>query len=139
MRLPNGRLSADARVLTDSDYFLPQDYVDQFANEIRGHKGPALRRRKSGSDFSDSDASNAESMEGDPTDGLQNPSSPDGEASAQSITQKLLDACVKNWKANSSDEAKKTWAIFEETGIFIAACRHGMILWIIDMVRSGEL
>ncbi|EKM48880.1 uncharacterized protein PHACADRAFT_59495, partial [Phanerochaete carnosa HHB-10118-sp] len=34
---------------------------------------------------------------------------------------------------------KKMWKIFKETGIFVAACRHGFMLWIIDMMHSGEL
>ncbi|PCH43265.1 hypothetical protein WOLCODRAFT_47945, partial [Wolfiporia cocos MD-104 SS10] len=34
---------------------------------------------------------------------------------------------------------KKMWAIFDETGIFSSACRHRFILWLMDMVRSGEL
>ncbi len=46
---------------------------------------------------------------------------------------------VVNWKAAAADETKKMWAIFDETGIFICVCRHGLILWITDMVRSGEL
>jgi hypothetical protein len=33
----------------------------------------------------------------------------------------------------------KIWGIFEETGIFIALCRHGFTLLIVDMIRSGEL
>ncbi len=31
------------------------------------------------------------------------------------------------------------WAVFNETGIFASACRHGQILWITDMIRSGKL
>ncbi|KAI0371593.1 hypothetical protein BV20DRAFT_1035224 [Pilatotrama ljubarskyi] len=42
-------------------------------------------------------------------------------------------------KAAQSDEKKRSWDIFDETGIFASACRHGFILWIIDMVHSGEL
>jgi len=34
---------------------------------------------------------------------------------------------------------KKMWGIFDETGIFLALCRHGFSLVIADMVRSGEL
>ena len=59
---------------------------------------------------------------GDPTDGT------DGEPNP----------CATNWKAAAADEKKRTWGVFEETGIFACACRHGLILWIADMVRSGE-
>ncbi|KAF9242903.1 hypothetical protein BU15DRAFT_86685 [Melanogaster broomeanus] len=50
-----------------------------------------------------------------------------------------LSSCVEHWKAAAADAKKKSWGIFEETGVFASACRHGMILWIVDMVRSGEL
>lgn len=62
-------------------------------------------------------------VEGDPTDGA-----PGVESS-----------CTKNWKAAQSDEKKRSWDVFEETGIFASACRHGLILWLVDMIRSGEL
>ena len=30
------------------------------------------------------------------------------------------------------------WGLFDETGVFMAFCRHGFALIITDMVRSGE-
>jgi len=33
----------------------------------------------------------------------------------------------------------KMWGIFDETGIFLALCRHGFVLVVADMIRSGEL
>lgn len=47
--------------------------------------------------------------------------------------------CAVRWKAAASDEKKKMWAIFQESGLFASACRHGMILWIADLIQSGEL
>jgi hypothetical protein len=32
----------------------------------------------------------------------------------------------------------RMWGIFNETGVFTAFCRHGFVLVIADMVRSGE-
>ena len=52
---------------------------------------------------------------------------------------KILSQCVKNWKAASEDDKKRMWAIFDEAGIFACACRHGFVLWVLDMIRSGEL
>ncbi|KAK7453979.1 hypothetical protein VKT23_011491 [Stygiomarasmius scandens] len=66
---------------------------------------------------------------GDLTDGLD----------VDTSLLKSLAACTKNWKAASAEAKKKMWNIFEETGIFASACRHGFILWLADMVRSGEL
>ncbi|KAJ7017058.1 hypothetical protein C8F04DRAFT_980139 [Mycena alexandri] len=47
--------------------------------------------------------------------------------------------CEERWKNLSEDSAKKMWAIYDETGIFICLCRHGFVLMVADMVRSGEL
>ncbi|KAL4259837.1 CxC1-like cysteine cluster associated with KDZ transposases domain-containing protein [Pleurotus pulmonarius] len=51
----------------------------------------------------------------------------------------VLSPCADNWKAAAGNEKKHMWDIFDETGIFACACRHGMIVWLADMVRSGEL
>jgi hypothetical protein len=32
----------------------------------------------------------------------------------------------------------RMWGLFDETGVFMAFCRHGFALIITDMVRSGE-
>lgn len=47
--------------------------------------------------------------------------------------------CTTRYKAAAADEKKKMWAIFEETGFFVSTCRHSLILWFSDMIRSGEL
>ncbi|KAG2157044.1 hypothetical protein DEU56DRAFT_867153 [Suillus clintonianus] len=41
--------------------------------------------------------------------------------------------------AAANEEKKHMWSVFDETGIFVSACRHGLLLWVTDMVRSGEL
>ena len=47
--------------------------------------------------------------------------------------------CADRWKNMKEDITRKMWGIFDETGIFLALCRHGFSLVIADMVRSGEL
>jgi hypothetical protein len=47
--------------------------------------------------------------------------------------------CQERWKNMSEDITAKMWGIFDETGIFVALCRHGFVLMIADMVKSGEL
>ncbi|KAG1837662.1 hypothetical protein F4604DRAFT_1885677 [Suillus subluteus] len=88
---------SDMRNFNESDYLLPRDYVDSFANEE------------------------------------------DNDNLAVTSTNVMAEDCSKNWKAAASDEKKRMWAIFKETGIFVAACCHGFILWYADMVQSGEL
>jgi Kyakuja-Dileera-Zisupton transposase len=46
--------------------------------------------------------------------------------------------CTDNWTtANAVSEG--TVKVFDQTGIFICACRHGIIETVIEMLRSGEL
>ncbi|KAF8507268.1 hypothetical protein JB92DRAFT_2793630 [Gautieria morchelliformis] len=47
--------------------------------------------------------------------------------------------CTDRWKAANADAVKATYKEFDESGIFLSACRHGFIILIADMVRSGEL
>ncbi|KAF7353148.1 hypothetical protein MSAN_01502300 [Mycena sanguinolenta] len=47
--------------------------------------------------------------------------------------------CADRWKNMINDVTSKMWGIFDETGVFLALCRHGFVLVIADMIRSGEL
>ncbi|KAF8874791.1 hypothetical protein BD779DRAFT_1421837, partial [Infundibulicybe gibba] len=50
-----------------------------------------------------------------------------------------LNTCVERWRAASPEARKKMHALFAVAGIFLAVCRHGHVLAICDMIRSGEL
>ena len=120
------RDAADTRILDDSDFFLPSSFVDKFADEVpqRLPKAPAIGSEESDDDDGNSYVVEDPSNEGDPTDGV-----PDDGGVAQ---------CVKNWKAAADDSKKRSWGIFDENGIFASACRHGFILWLADLIKSGE-
>ncbi|CDO75653.1 hypothetical protein BN946_scf184941.g6 [Trametes cinnabarina] len=114
----------------ESDYFLPREFVDQFANEVKSHQTqPKANVSKSTAGHQESDHDSDDEpgpdhhAKGDPTDGQTGAPTP----------------CASNWKAASAEENKHMWGIFEETGVFACACRHGLVLWLVDMVRSGEL
>ncbi|KAG2740589.1 hypothetical protein P692DRAFT_20851327 [Suillus brevipes Sb2] len=47
--------------------------------------------------------------------------------------------CVNHWRNAGLEAHKHMFSIFDESGIFIAACRHRFILLVCDMVKSGEL
>ncbi|KAI0038697.1 hypothetical protein FA95DRAFT_1505189 [Auriscalpium vulgare] len=51
----------------------------------------------------------------------------------------LPTACASRWDNMAPDLTKKMWGVYDETGIFISVCRHGFLLVLADMVRSGEL
>ncbi|KAJ7188451.1 hypothetical protein C8R46DRAFT_830600, partial [Mycena filopes] len=48
-------------------------------------------------------------------------------------------ACQERWKNLNEDLTSRMWGMFDETGVFLALCRHGFVLLLADMVRSGEL
>lgn len=48
-------------------------------------------------------------------------------------------SCAGRWKNMDDTKTKKAWSIYNETGIFVAVCRHSFSLLIADMVQSGEL
>lgn len=104
---------SDVRVFTESDYFLSTEFVDKYKDEVKG---------------------GAET----PPPGLADEPS-DGSGDESDGEEKMFDHCTRNWKAAARDEDKTMWRIFAESGIFACACRHGLILWIADMVMSGEL
>ncbi|KIY42820.1 hypothetical protein FISHEDRAFT_54696, partial [Fistulina hepatica ATCC 64428] len=49
------------------------------------------------------------------------------------------DACVERWRAAGPEARKKMVELFAVSGIFLAVCRHGHVLLLCDMIRSGEL
>lgn len=111
------RQIGDTRVFNNSDYFLSRPFVDEFADEVPS-------RAQSGTD----------SVDGNEIDGIEDGNEVDPDTDT-------VPPCVKdrNWKAAAPDEKKRTWSLFDETGVFVSACRHGLVLWIADMVKSGEL
>ena len=64
----------------------------------------------------------APDTEGYPTDGSDEPT-----------------ICATRWANLADDSTKKMWGTFGETGIFAMPCRHGIMLQVCDMVKSGEL
>ncbi|KAG9313581.1 hypothetical protein JVU11DRAFT_5911 [Chiua virens] len=47
--------------------------------------------------------------------------------------------CVECWRNAGSEEQKRMFKVFDESGIFIACCRHRFMLVVCDIVQSGEL
>ena len=104
----------DTRCFSNSDYYIPAEEVDEWARETRS----TLSAEASGDD-GDGDGNSDVAEQGDGVGVDPGP-------------------CANNWKAAQSDSKKRMWGVFAETGLFASACRHGFILWIADMVRSGE-
>ncbi|KAI0043066.1 hypothetical protein FA95DRAFT_1631889 [Auriscalpium vulgare] len=99
----------------DSDYFLSPAQVDVFANEISG------RRRKV------------------PEPGPPVPDEADAEL-ALPTTNQPKSKCTDGWQAaNATSMGKSVTEVFDQTGVFLTTCRHGIVELVTEMVRSGEL
>ncbi|KAJ7300570.1 hypothetical protein DFH08DRAFT_725213 [Mycena albidolilacea] len=55
------------------------------------------------------------------------------------ISQGKDNPCADRWKNMINEVTSKMWGIFDETGIFLALCRHGFVLVLANMIKSGEL
>jgi hypothetical protein len=106
------RAVGDTRVFTDSDYYLQPSFVDPFAHEVKSRWAGLTPN----SDNIDANDIAEEDTEDDTT----------------------LASCADNWKEARSDSKKQAWGIFRVNGLFASACRHALVLWIADMIRSGE-
>ena len=47
--------------------------------------------------------------------------------------------CADRWCNARPDVWKKSFSVFEESGIFLATCWHCFVLLACNMVKSGEL
>ncbi|KAJ6586510.1 hypothetical protein DFH09DRAFT_1245702 [Mycena vulgaris] len=47
--------------------------------------------------------------------------------------------CAERWQNMKEEVTTRAYGMYDETGFFPALCRHGFILKVCDMVKSGEL
>ncbi|KAG2120042.1 hypothetical protein DEU56DRAFT_928749 [Suillus clintonianus] len=92
-----------------SDIWIDPDTVDKFNGEVRGHA--AMSNRGDDALIDDTTAE----------------------------TNPAPFSCADRWKNAGPEMRKKMFSVFDESGIFIAACRHRLVLLGCDMIRSGEL
>lgn len=113
------RVAGDLREFK-SNYYLSREFVDSFANEVRSNQ------RQAKPDLPD------RSHDANPGPVPELPGDPDP------TTGDPAHGCAGNWKAAAADKEKKMWGIFDETGIFVCACRHSIVIYVVDMVKTGE-
>jgi Kyakuja-Dileera-Zisupton transposase/CxC1 like cysteine cluster associated with KDZ transposases len=124
----------------ESSYFVDREDVERFAHVAQARRGLNKRPAKDLENEDDQDA--------------------DLEAAGPNVTTKSLDSkggqrpqtvdpladmfsglpseCAERWKANADDNKKVMWECFDECGIFVVVCRHGIVLLACDMIQSGE-
>lgn len=152
---------ADGRAF-NSDYFLSRQEVDVFANEKsirkRKRKEPTTVKKPSRKKTTQPDADGNKPEDGDSSGSddagvdvsvALNPTGDqvnEAEWLVQTVdglsskaVEKLRASCVDRWKANADDSKKGMFSCFDESGVFVAVCRHHIVLVLCDIVTSGEL
>ncbi|KAG8752940.1 hypothetical protein FRC12_011728 [Ceratobasidium sp. 428] len=109
-------------------YFISPSDVNQFANEVTRVRPPTPPPPVQEADPDDLGIPNLEPPTVTPSIGV-----------GPTNGELLASSCATNWRAAQAQHDKKTPSIFDETGIFLACCRHGLVAVIVDMIRSGEL
>ncbi|KAK1231535.1 hypothetical protein PQX77_005367 [Marasmius sp. AFHP31] len=158
-----GQARTDKRELHDPRWLSPTA-VDEFKDEVANAQRATQKKQPPALNDTSANSSDvrgsitvpggvdAEShVDGNPimSDASSDPDTPPGPSNPEEIawlnvleTDELracIDACVDRWKAASPDAQKKMFAFFAITGVFVAVCRHGHLIVMCDMRRSGEL
>ncbi|KAG1789934.1 uncharacterized protein HD556DRAFT_1243055 [Suillus plorans] len=97
-----------------SDYWIDTCDVDRFKDEVQTRESDYMMQRDTNDD-------NWE----------------DETIAAEGTTPAF--SCVNQWRNAGPETQKKMFSVFDESGIFIAACRHRFVVLACDMIRSGEL
>ncbi|KAF8878306.1 hypothetical protein BD779DRAFT_1613056 [Infundibulicybe gibba] len=101
----------DSRLILSDRWVHPHE-VDRFKDEVKAsNKGARGKESQRDDDWEDIDA----------------------EEQVSSMN------CVNRWRNAGPEERKKMFSMFDESGIFIASCRHRSVLFVCDMIKSGEL
>lgn len=116
-----------------SEFYLPEDFVDRYANEVKS----CSQLKDSAGTSNPIQPNLAPPNPAPPNPAQSNPGSTSEGDPCDGATEHV--PCAEQWKAAAAENLKKMWGIFWETGIFATACRHGFVLFIADMVESGEL
>jgi hypothetical protein len=132
----------------ESSYFLKHEEVNEFAHVVQTRPKATVTKRSQKTanglaaaeegDFQDAN------LEVDGAESAQAVIDHEGGALPQSfdpLEEKfggLVSDCVERWKVNADDRTKVMWDCFDECGVFVLVCRHGLVLLACDIVRSGE-
>ena len=122
--LRGGRERSDPRN-GQSDIWIDEQYVDRFKNEVQNARHRHRHRHRN--------TLIASSDTADPDDPWVDCDNEDQDSNEP------VNVCVDHWRNAAPEARKRMFSVFRKSGIFIAVCRHGFLLSICDMVRSGEL
>ncbi|EGO23128.1 hypothetical protein SERLADRAFT_409558 [Serpula lacrymans var. lacrymans S7.9] len=116
--------TADSHIF-NSNYLLSRTEVNQYQNEVKRSLQKKLELPELSKDNIERDLDVPwvkDNTPGDAADGEDIPS-----------------ACGIQWKNTAPENEKVLLAVYDISGMFVGACRHGIIIKACEMVQSGEL
>ncbi|KAJ3499863.1 hypothetical protein NLJ89_g10044 [Agrocybe chaxingu] len=139
-----GNVRTDTRTTTSRRWIHPEE-VNLFEHEVRKSSTPPSRSDQSQpADSHENQSGTALGTDAATAENVDNSDLSSEETAWLNVTEqdelaKCLNACVERWRNAGPEARKKMFALFAIAGIFISVCRHGHVLVICDMIRSGEL
>lgn len=133
-------LADDSRF--ESSYFLSRSEVDRYAGVVQARRQTNKAAAKDTGNEDEQDAALEAVSTGDRALtqlDREAGSNPQTEDPFEEAFDGLPSECAERWKANADDSKKVMWDCFDECGIFVVLCRHGLVMLACDVVRSGEL
>ncbi|KAJ6450440.1 hypothetical protein C8R47DRAFT_1230255 [Mycena vitilis] len=139
-----GQTRADNRTSTSPRWITPEQ-VDEYKDEVANAQ--AKRKKKAPTKAAELPAATAPDPLADPSNVASDNKDDDVawlnvnelEATELAELETCINTCVERWRAAAPEARNKMFALFAVTGIFVSVCRHGHILAMCDMIRSGEL
>ncbi|KAJ7438546.1 hypothetical protein B0H11DRAFT_1935169 [Mycena galericulata] len=149
------RISFHDRWITPAEVDIFKDEVTESQKRPRG-TGPTLSQMHSSATATLVEPSESRTP---PSSGPEDPSAREGqevpsedldddiawlnvnELDAMEVEElaKCINTCVDRWRNAGLEQRKKMFALFAVSGIFLTVCRHGHVIVMCDMIRSGEL
>lgn len=126
----------------ESHLFLRAEEVDVYKDEVKRRQPPpiAAQTTPDAQETAEDGGKSDEEEEEEEGEAVRRVSLEEGDDEGSPVDGVTDESpCADRWSNLAAEAKKRMWGIFSETGIFLAACRHGVVLQLCDMIRSGEL
>ncbi|KAJ6595036.1 hypothetical protein DFH09DRAFT_1259083 [Mycena vulgaris] len=135
----SGTPRTDDRKSTSFRWLTPQQ-VDCFKDEVGNSKGPVtLSATPPSPEILPDDSAATPESNADQDEDIAWLNINELEGAEADELAKCVNTCVERWRTAGPEARKKMFALFAIAGIFLSVCRHGHVLVMCDMIRSGEL
>ena len=113
-----------------SDFLIPEEIVDLYKDKVKNAKRVCIIPKKFIGSITD--IHQTQPASGDHA--IENVDMSDDSSATEPMS-----ICEERWRNAGPEAHKKMFALFAVSGVFVCLCRHGHMLVMCDMIRSGKL